>query len=124
MHMSGRDDGEMGVFKEALAMLTMGLIMAWCVARVGLCMPVVCVRACVRFNLLVTYIYIHIRSAPPFLLVSTPPKTKTNTRYYLVVIISLLCLAGLCFPSTRIAGATAFVLLWGTNLFKLDYQGA
>lgn len=44
--------------------------------------------------------------------------------YYLVVIISLLCLAGLCFPTTRIYAATAFVLLWGTNLLPLDYQRA
>lgn len=45
--------------------------------------------------------------------------------YYLVVIISLLCLAGLFFPgTTRVVSATAFVLLWGTNLLPLDYQRA
>jgi hypothetical protein len=70
--MAGKDDGDIGLFKEALAMFTLGLIMAW---------------------------------------------------YYLVGIISLACIVGACFPETRVTAATAFVLLWSTNLLKLDYQG-
>lgn len=42
--------------------------------------------------------------------------------YYLVVILSLLCLVGLCFPAWRAVAATVFVLMWSTALLPLDYQ--
>lgn len=70
--MAEQDDGNMGVFREILAMVTMGIIMSW---------------------------------------------------YYLVVILSLLCLVGICFfPAWRAVAATVFVLMWSAALLPLDYQ--
>lgn len=69
--MAEQDDGNMSLFREALAMVTMGMIMSW---------------------------------------------------YYLVVILSLLCLVGLCFPAWRTVAATVFVLMWSAALLPLDYQ--
>ncbi|KAM3571740.1 hypothetical protein VYU27_006219 [Nannochloropsis oceanica] len=71
--MAEQDDGNMGIFRECFAMVTMGIIMSW---------------------------------------------------YYIVVILSLLCLVGICiFPAWRAVAATVFVLMWSAALLPLDYQG-
>uniref|UniRef100_I2CR10 Acyltransferase n=1 Tax=Nannochloropsis gaditana (strain CCMP526) TaxID=1093141 RepID=I2CR10_NANGC len=70
--LAARDNGDMSLFREALAMLTMGVMMSW---------------------------------------------------YYLVVILSLLCVAGLFFPTWRVVAGTAFVLMWSAAFLPLDYQG-
>ncbi len=70
--MAEKDDGNMGIFRECFAMLTMGIIMSW---------------------------------------------------YYIVVIVSLLCLVGISFfPAWRAVAATVFVLMWSAALLPLDYQ--
>jgi len=70
--MAEQDNGNMGIFRECFAMVTMGIIMSW---------------------------------------------------YYIVVILSLLCLVGICiFPAWRAVAATVFVLMWSAALLPLDYQ--
>lgn len=69
--LAARDNGDMSLFREALAMLTMGVMMSW---------------------------------------------------YYLVVILSLLCVAGLFFPTWRVVAGTVFVLMWSAAFLPLDYQ--
>lgn len=42
--------------------------------------------------------------------------------YYLVVIVSVLCLCGLFFAAWRTTAVTVFVLVWSSAALPLDYQ--